>query len=377
VGLWWKYPAGMELDASVLSSVVERALGATGPKLTGWSAEPIFAGDGQGLGVFRVTGRARVADETRAWSVILKVLPAVAPGLASAWSHPVREALAYETGLLDALPAGLDAPRCLGHSEHSGRHHLWLEDLGPDETVWTVSDYGHAARRLGCFNGAYLAGRSLPAEGWLSDDWLRSWLAEGAAAVEELLRYRNHPLVRRTYPPDVLDQLVQLWTRRYTLLDALDRLPRVLCHHDAFRRNLFLQSGRLVAVDWAFLGPGPLGAELGPLVTASAAFLAVERERWDDLEETVGNGYLQGLRDAGWNGPPALPRFGFAASSALRYGPGVVRLVLPTLLDETAHAHTEALLGIPFDTIVDLWADVNAKQMQLADEAFTLLPTLG
>jgi hypothetical protein len=32
--LWWKYPAGMELDASVVKSVVERALGATGSELT-------------------------------------------------------------------------------------------------------------------------------------------------------------------------------------------------------------------------------------------------------------------------------------------------------------------------------------------------------
>lgn len=179
--------------------------------------------------------------------------------------------------------------------------------------------------------------------------------------------------MRRVYPADVFDQLARLWTRRETLLAALDRLPQVLCHHDAFRRNLFLRSAMLLAVDWAFLGPGPVGAELAPLVTASAAFRAVERERWEDLKQTTSSAYLQGLRDAGWDGPPEQPHFGFAASSALRYGPGVVRLVLPTLLDETTHARTEVLLGIPFDAIVDLWADVAAEQTRLADEAFGLL----
>lgn len=131
----------------------------------------------------------------------------------------------------------------------------------------------------------------------------------------------GRPDVRRVYPPDVLDQLARLWTRREALLAALDRLPQVLCHHDAFRRNLLLQSGMLLAVDWAFLGPGPLGAELAPLVTASAAFRAVERERWEDLKQTTSNAYLQGLRDAGWDGPPEQPRFGFAGLQRSATGP--------------------------------------------------------
>ena len=56
----------------------------------------------------------------------------------------------------------------------------------------------------------------------------------------------------------------------------------MLSHNDAFRRNLFLKSERLLAVDWAFLGRGPVGAELAPLVTASVAFLGVARDRWRD-----------------------------------------------------------------------------------------------
>jgi hypothetical protein len=137
-----------------------------------------------------------------------------------------------------------------------------------------------------------------------------------------------------------------------------------------------LRSGRLLAVDWAFVGPGPVGAELAPLVTASAAFRCVERTQWLDLERTAAEGYLQGLRDVGWDGPGEQPRFAFAASSALRYGPGAVRLVLPTLLDETAQVHAERLLGIPFDAIVDLWASVAAAQARLAEKAFAMLASV-
>jgi len=359
----------VDVAVGVLESVVERSLDAKPVTVAEWSAEEILAGDGQGLGVFRLTGSAWVGGEPREWSVILKVLPDRAAAPLSAWSLPLREPLAYDSGLLHARSSPLGAPRCLGYERRGGHHRLWLEDLGRDDAPWTLGDYTHAARQLGRFNGAYLHERPLPTAEWLSRDWLRSWLAEGAAAIDELPRYLSHPLVRRIYPPDVCIRMTHLWKRRERLLVALDRLPQVLCHHDAFRRNLFLRSGRLLAVDWAFLGVGPLGCELAPFICASATFLGIDRAQWDDLEQSAVGAYRQGLIDAGWHGPHEQPRLGFVASSALRYWPGVVRLVLPTLLDDAAHRRAEALLGIPFDEIVELWADFTAWQARLADEA--------
>jgi hypothetical protein len=109
-------------------------------------------------------------------------------------------------------------------------------------------------------------------------------------------------------------------------------------------------------------------------VSASATFLGIERERWDDLDHTAVAAYCQGLADVGWQGPHEESRFAFAASSALRFWPGVVRLVIPTPLDEDAHRRAEALLGIPFDQIVDLWADFATWQARLAAEALTTAP---
>jgi hypothetical protein len=87
------------------------------------------------------------------------------------------------------------------------------------------------------------------------------------------------------------------------------------------------------------------------------------------VQRTAVAAHGQGRADAGWRGSHEQTRFGFAASSALRYWPGVVRLVLPTLLDDAAHRRAEALLGIPFDEIVELWADFTAWQARLAGEA--------
>jgi len=367
---------GVEIEAGGLESVVERSLGANPVTLTEWSVEQIFAGDGQGLGVFRLTGSAQVGEQQCDWSVILKVLPDDRAAQLTAWSLPLREPLAYDSGLLEGLPEALGAPRCLGYDQRGGRNQLWLEDLGRDDAQWGLGDYARAARQLGRFNGAYLRERRVPSAKWLSRDWLRAWLAEGAAAIDELPDHVDHPLVRRVYPADLRADLAHLWASRESLLAALDRLPQVLCHHDAFRRNLFLRPGRLLAVDWAFLGVGPLGAELAPLVCASATFLGVDRTQWNDLELTAVAAYREGVVDAGWDGADEELRLGFAASSALRYWPGVVRLLLPTLLDEAAHRRAEAVLGIPFDEIVDLWADFAAWQARLAAEALEAVQQL-
>ena len=103
-------------------------------------------------------------------------------------------------------------------------------------------------------------------------------------------------------------------------------------------------------------------------MTASVAFRGVARDRWRDLEQTAVEAYLRGLQDAGWRGASDQLRFGFAASSALRYGPGCVRLVLPALLDETAQPHVELVLGISFDKVLQLWAVVCLEQVRLADD---------
>ena len=162
------------------------------------------------------------------------------------------------------------------------------------------------------------------------------------------------------------------------LLAALDRLPQLLCHHDAFRRNLFLRSGRLLAVDWAFLGVGPLGSELAPLISASAASSSgsIVGDGMH-LERAAVDAYIQGLADVGLHAPPKQTRFGFAAlvGVAATLATWAVRLVIPTLIDEaTAPAEQRRCIGIPFDQIVDLWADFAVRHSRLAAGALTTVP---
>src|SRR5439155_4390297 len=128
-------------------------------------------------------------------------------------------------------------------------------------------------------------------------------------------------LMERVYPNEVAEQIFQIWDERELLLDALTRLPpQTFCHRDAFRRNLFARRTQTVAVDWAYSGIGAVGEEIAPLVWGSLGFRDVPIEQAQELEALVFNSYLDGLRDAGWNGDARLVRFGYAAASVLRYG---------------------------------------------------------
>jgi hypothetical protein len=355
------------IDGPELTRAVSRLLADPDADPVRPVAYPVSAGAGQGSQVYRVQGQARSRGRLVSWSLIVKAISGDTRGPPDGWCHSEREVLAYRSGLLRKLPGGLSAPRCLAHGrDAAGRHCLWLEDLGPQHEPWSLTTYAGAARCLGRFNGAYLAGLPIPEHPWLSRHWLRRWLDETAPAVAALPEHRDHPLVRRAYPPDVAAAIAKLWAGRDEALRALDRLPQSLCHHDAFRRNLVAVGDRIAALDWAFTGPGPVGAELSPLIAATLAFGEFDLDAGPELERVVMASYLTGLREAGWHGSDEQVWFGYAATSALRYGPGTVRLVLPILLNPALQDGAAALLGIPFDAVIELWAAVIRAQVALA-----------
>jgi hypothetical protein len=236
---------------------------------------------------------------------------------------------------------------------------------------------------LGRFNGAYLEGLPLPSHPWLAGGWLRSWLALPAAGMMARIEQSgawDHPLVRRVFPRSTAGRVRRLWEERETLLTALERLPQVLCHRDAFRANLFIRSqgdhtDGVVAVDWAFAGRGPVGEEIAPLIAMQPAGSQERFTPWE-LEEPVFDAYLQGLEDAGWRGDPLLVRFGYAASAALRYTFPTVIEIITDLRDNRRHRVVEGRRGIPFQEAVERQVALAEFLLDLADEARTLMGAL-
>ena len=260
------------VDDDLLTPIVRSVLRNGAADLVRWRCAQIHGGAGGGAGasataVYRYSGQALAQGNLLPWSVILKVLKTKDGDTPSASHYWRREADAYLSGLLGTLPSGLAAPRCLSVSEHPGESiWLWLEEVTDAIVEWPLERYGLVARQLGEFSADYLNGRLLPAWPWLSRGWIRHDLNQIGVQLHRFRANLHNPLMRRFFPGNSPAQILRLWSERDAFLVALDNLPTTLCHYDAFRRNLFArrvdEKDQTVLIDWAFLGIGPLGAEI-------------------------------------------------------------------------------------------------------------------
>ena len=213
------------------------------------------------LGVWR----AVVGDQ----AVVVKRLVVPRPGDPGELTDPRhfaywrRAADVALCGLVDATP-GMRAPRTAVEEDDEGITLVqeWVEDAAITGLF--------AAHALARFTAAPLGDRP-----WLARDQLRDRL-------DRVGRRGGWPTLARTTVADVADHL---WRRRDTWLDALDALPQVPQHGDPVPANL---PGRdvddVVAIDWAMLGTGPVGADLG-------YFMLSAREEFEPLLDA----YLMGL----------------------------------------------------------------------------------
>jgi hypothetical protein len=376
-----------DVTAATLEPMVRTLLDHPAAVVTeGWSSTPLGGGASEGIGLYRVTGTARVGDATHPWALVCKVCE---PGNGTdpeRWDYPPREPLAYGSGLLATLPDGLAAPRCLAvAAQPDGTTRLWLEAVADAHPgPWPCNRYALVARHLGRFNGAYVTGAPPPDQRWLSRGWLRDFIEPSGPALAELKYLAGPggpPLLRRLYPPPVVAELGRLWAERERFLAALDRLPQTFCHHDAFRRNLLHRAGPdgedLVVVDWAYAGQGAIGEELGQLVVASLYFFEAEGIEPRELAAACFAGYVAGVREAGWAGDERLVRLGFAVDAALRTTLGLLRVIVPLVADPARRRVVEDRFGRPLDDVVEAWTQLWPLQFELAEEARALLLAIG
>jgi hypothetical protein len=367
-----------EVDRVHLTDLAQKALDRPGLQLTDWEVQSLHGGLEWDSAVFRFQGEARDAGETVPWSLIQKaVTPAEKASDPAGIRYWKREALAYQSGMLHRLPGGnVTAPACYEvHERPDGSIWLWLEDVKEDVgSPWSVDQYAVAARHLGQFNGAYLAGQPLPSEPWITHSWLRKYVENAAPMVEFVRNNPDHPIVMESYPGVALAQLLAAWDEHEAILDMLDSLPQVFCHQDAFRGNLFGRQGKTILIDWGFSGIAPLGTELVALVLGSVGLYKIPVDRIEDLDQRCFESYLQGLRDAGWSGDPKLVRMGYAITSLLRYPiGGSVGELLPTLLDQEGRSQLQTSLDKSADEMEKTDPALLAYYQRLIPEALKLL----
>jgi hypothetical protein len=320
-------------------------------------------------GIWRVRGNAGpavlkvarppsgVPDGTTAWPT---------SDVPSHWNYWRREALAYETGLVqDAYgAAGIAGPSLLAARERAdGGVELWLADIGGTSGFdWPAARLGRFAHELGAGQARW-AGR-VPATGWLSRGWLAGYLAQGPSTRVTIgATDWDHPAVA-AWPAPVRHQLRALWVGQRRMLAAARSAERTLCHLDVWPANLIDDAGRSVLLDWAFVGEGALGEDVANLILDSCADGLMDAALLPEIEAAVTDGYLAGLRDGGWAGPADAVRTAIAACGAAKYswfGPAVIRNAVRGDVGQGSYRADTSSAGMverlsPVVTLIARWA---------------------
>ena len=370
----------MVVEPSELARVAQRLTGSPDPGA--WACQEIHDPiPSATIGIWRVRGAG--------WSVVLKVVgrgPGRHPNWRAGagvdhWYYWRREADAYESGLLSSLTGGLRAPACYLVAERAdGSVALWLEDLAPlsPATGWAPERYRMAARHLGRAQGAFASGtQPLPDAPWLSRNWLRAYLhpRDVDMGLLEESRAWDTELARRWLPAELGPALAALRASQEEFLGALDATPRTLCHLDLHPANLFgdpapagMGAGdATVLIDWSFVGIGATGEDAGNLVPDAVLDFHVGPGDIDGLYQAVAAGYLAGLRDAGWDGPPELVELAMRAAIAAKYA-----WIAPAML-RAALEGRETLNRRPVAESFAAWAPVVRFLLRCGAEARRLL----
>lgn len=236
-----------------------------------------------------------------------------------------REWLAYDWGLLAALPGQLRAPRRYLTTEPSpDEAWIWMEDVtGRPGSAWPIADYASAAFDVGTTQGAYGAGGGpLPTGRWLSRDWLRGWvgaLARHVPLLADDAAWAHKPL---HLLDSLRDRVAALWANRDELLAIVDAAPRCVVHCDLWPHNLIAaDDGTTVAIDWSQVGIGAVGQDLDQLTLDSVWMQVLPDADLDAIEEAVLPSYLAGLQSSGLAVTAADLADWYAAAAAVRYAP--------------------------------------------------------
>ena len=274
-------------------------------------------------GIWRVTGTAG--------SAVLKVARRPAsPDPATAfpagdepthWNYWRRESLAYQTGLAGTAyaGAGIRAPALLACSPRAdGGVEVWLAAVaGTAGFDWPVPRLARFAYELGAAQARW-AGR-VPDTPWLSLRWLAQYLAEGPPRrVSVEAGDWDHPSVS-VWPAWVRRELQRLWAAPQQALAAAQAAQRTLCHLDVWPANLIDDAGASVLLDWSFVGEGAIGEDAANLILDSCSDGLMDVALLPEITEAVTDGYLRGLRDAGWPGSADSGRAAIAACGAAKY----------------------------------------------------------
>ena len=269
-------------------------------------------------------------------SCVLKVVQAEqvrVPGLQgdpfdpSSFTFWRREPDVYLRGVTDVLPTGVRMPSLIHRRDIAEeRVLLWLEDVsGRHDRDLSDGELGTVARALGRAQALGAAPTGPPWSANTLREIVTPRLALGSR-LDDDAGY-EHPDLQ-----GVVGEAERAANRRLTeqmpaAMDLLESAPQVLCHHDFWSANIFLQTdGNLVLLDWAHSGPGAIGTDIAVLVSTLIGDRYRPVDAFPTLLAMLTDAYLDGLQSEGWPGDPRLVARSIALATPARFLGAVANL---------------------------------------------------
>lgn len=362
------------LTTAQMTELAGLAAGDVRLAVTSWRYASVHGGFGGAIGGTALYRFFIESDAQPPLTLILKILFQRPGETAKSPYYWKREYELYRVRLLEDLPADtFIAPQIVQLRDYGDSCWMWMADYADHIGSWTLDDYRAIARRLGRMNGGMI-GRDLPANDWLAQGWHSAIVPGLADAFAALPQNLEKPLARITLPYEARDEIMAIWRDRQIFRDALAQLPQTLCHNDAFHRNVLHSDKGLVLIDWALAGRGGIGEELVSLAALALYYSGYTQDYAERLDQVVFSAYVEGLREAGWQGDQRLARIGYTCAMTLR-GLAGVKQDINLLIDPAQHE--QLCIVHNRDSLADIaafFADVRRfRLLRMAREARRLL----
>jgi hypothetical protein len=209
--------------------------------------------------------------------------------------RPVR---AWAAGLLDAAPGLVDhavVGAAFGHGRNGWGSALLMRDVSDelvavDDQPFSPDEHDHLVDHLAGWCAATWGFRDDPPDGPVLLPYEARWAWFGQAALdgERALGWPERvPAIAaegwerfaERAPRDVAAVIGELFRDSRPLAAALRSTPSCLLHGDPKASNMGIAAdGRMVLIDWAYVGEGPACHELGWFVALNRAKLPVSKE---------------------------------------------------------------------------------------------------
>lgn len=196
--------------------------------------------------------------------------------------------------------------------DHDGCRDLWLEEVSGIPAALDV------CRRAVAGLARWQVAHAASDHPWLSDEWIARHVDRHDLDNERTLAHPAWPpAIDRGLDPAVRELVATRVTAPAKIGRTLAGFPQTLTNHDFHNANIGTVADQVVLIDWAYVGWGPIGHDVGHLaLTLEPDGVIDPAEAWQVLEST----YCEALAAAGWVGDLAEVRRSMIISNQLRLG---------------------------------------------------------